>query len=177
MAVAQTLVVEKMETPIGDLLVVTDHEGALRAAHWLDYKYLVQTLLRRRYPQLAITIEPRPDRSTASRALEDYFKGNVKAVEGLPVAMGGTDFQRRVWNALRDIPAGETVSYSLLAARIGRPTAVRAVGHANGANIIDIVVPCHRVIGANGSLTGFGGGLDRKRWLLDHECKWVAGSV
>ena len=83
--------------------------------------------------------------------------------------MGGTDFQRSVWDALRTIPAGETLSYAALAERVGRPTAVRAVGLANGTNPIAVIVPCHRVIGSDSSLTGYGGGLDRKRWLLEHE--------
>ena len=90
----------------------------------------------------------------------------MKAIEGLSVVMRATEFQRRVWAALRAIPAGETISYG-----------VRAVGHANGANLIDIVVPCHRVVGTNCSLTGYGGGLERKRWLLDHERKWQVGSA
>jgi len=85
------------------------------------------------------------------------------------VQTAGTPFQRAVWRALREIPRGATESYSKLAQRIGRPTAVRAVGLANGSNPIGIVVPCHRVIGANGSLTGYGGGMERKRWLLEHE--------
>jgi methylated-DNA-[protein]-cysteine S-methyltransferase len=89
--------------------------------------------------------------------------------------LAGTPFQRSVWSALRRIPAGTTTSYGALAEHIERPTAVRAVGHANGANPISVVVPCHRVIGADGSLTGYGGGLDRKRWLLAHEGVAVAG--
>lgn len=177
MKATQTLLVERMETPVGLMLVVTDAENALRAVDWHDYEDLMRTLLRRQYPHAAFTIEPHPSRSSAARALTAYFDGDVEAIEGLSVAMGGTDFQRRVWAALRDIPAGGTISYGVLAERIGQPTAVRAVGHANGANLIDIVVPCHRVVGANRSLTGYGGGLERKRWLLDHERKWLAGSA
>jgi methylated-DNA-[protein]-cysteine S-methyltransferase len=103
------------------------------------------------------------------RALEAYFDGELSALDGLPVVMQGTEFQRAVWRTLRTIPCGRTMSYGELARRIGRPRAVRAVGLANGANPIGIVVPCHRVIGADGTLTGYGGGVDRKRWLLDHE--------
>jgi methylated-DNA-[protein]-cysteine S-methyltransferase len=102
-------------------------------------------------------------------ALAAYFAGSVNAIDGLPTATGGTEFQRMVWRALRQIPCGETISYATLARRIGRPAAVRAVGLANGANPISIVVPCHRVIGSDGSLTGYGDGLERKRWLLAHE--------
>jgi methylated-DNA-[protein]-cysteine S-methyltransferase len=115
-----------------------------------------------------------PARSSAARrivgALRRYFAGDVRAVDGIPVdPLGGTAFQRRVWRALRSIPAGTTVSYGTLAARVRAPKAVRAVGAANGANPVPIVLPCHRVIGADGSLTGYGGGLATKRWLLRHE--------
>jgi methylated-DNA-[protein]-cysteine S-methyltransferase len=103
------------------------------------------------------------------RAFEDYFAGDIRALERLPVETVGTAFQRKVWAALKRIPAGETRSYGQLAAAIGEPDAARAVGLANGQNPIAIVIPCHRVIGADGSLTGFGGGLPRKRWLLTHE--------
>jgi methylated-DNA-[protein]-cysteine S-methyltransferase len=109
-------------------------------------------------------------RPTAARlALEAYFEGDINAVANAPTATNGTDFQRMVWDELRRIPVGQTVSYGGLAAAIGRPKAVRAVGLANGANPIAIFVPCHRVIGADHSLTGYGGGLNRKRWLLQHE--------
>jgi methylated-DNA-[protein]-cysteine S-methyltransferase len=95
--------------------------------------------------------------------------GDIASLDGIPTESDGTPFQREVWAALRQIPAGETWSYGRLAAHIGRPAAVRAVGLANGANPIGVVVPCHRVIGASGGLTGYAGGLERKRWLLAHE--------
>jgi methylated-DNA-[protein]-cysteine S-methyltransferase len=101
--------------------------------------------------------------------LKAYFAGDIAAIEDIPAESGGTEFQRKCWKMLRKIPAGKTWSYNQLARRIGRPAAVRAVGAANGANPISVVVPCHRVIGADGSLTGYGGGLDRKLWLLRHE--------
>jgi len=104
----------------------------------------------------------------AARQLEAYFAGELRHFE-LPVQLDGTEFQRRVWSALVEIPYGETRSYGEIAAAIGRPGASRAVGLANGRNPIGIVVPCHRVVGADGSLTGYGGGLDRKRWLLELE--------
>ena len=103
--------------------------------------------------------------------MKRYFDGELAAINELPVRTAGTPFQRDVWRALREIPHGTTVSYGKLAKQIGRPNAVRAVGLANGSNPIGVVVPCHRVIGSNGSLTGYGGGIERKRWLLDHENK------
>jgi methylated-DNA-[protein]-cysteine S-methyltransferase len=106
--------------------------------------------------------------AAAREQLEAYFAGSLREFD-LPLAPAGTPFQLRVWEALRRIPFGETISYSVLARRIGAPDAVRAVGAANGRNPLPIIVPCHRVIGADGSLTGFGGGIERKRWLLDHE--------
>ena len=111
---------------------------------------------------------PDPVLDLARRELDAFFAGTLRAFT-VPVAPRGTDFQRRVWSALRTIPYGETTSYGAIASRIGARDAVRAVGAANGANPISIIIPCHRVIGANGSLTGFGGGLERKRFLLDLE--------
>lgn len=102
------------------------------------------------------------------RQLDEYFKGQRVSFD-LPLQLGGTEFQRMVWRELTTIPFGQTISYGELARRIGNPKAVRAVGAANGKNIINIVIPCHRVIGGNGKLTGYGGGLERKEWLLNHE--------
>ena len=104
----------------------------------------------------------------AKRQLQEYFDGTRREFS-LPLLPEGTPFQQMVWEALRDIPYGTTISYQELANRIGAEKAVRAVGAANGANPIPIIIPCHRVIGADGSLTGYGGGIERKRWLLDHE--------
>ena len=111
--------------------------------------------------------------AAAAAQLRAYFAGELREFD-LPLAFAGTDFQRSVWEHLRSIPYGETTTYAAIARAIGRPDAVRAVGAANGANPIPVVVPCHRVIGSNGSLTGFGGGIEVKRWLLDHEER-VAG--
>ncbi len=108
-------------------------------------------------------------RGAIRERLEAYFRGDLSALEEIEVEIGGTPFQHLVWEELRRIPVGETISYGELARRIGRPKAVRAVGAANGQNPIGLVVPCHRVIGADGSLTGYGGGLPRKEWLLAHE--------
>ena len=110
-------------------------------------------------------------------ALNAYFDGDIEALKQIETGVGGTPFQRAVWSALRAIPAGTTLSYGQLAAKLGRKSASRAVGAANGANPIPIVVPCHRVIGADGSLTGFASGLPRKRWLLDHEARWTERSL
>jgi methylated-DNA-[protein]-cysteine S-methyltransferase len=109
-----------------------------------------------------------------THAISSYFTGDLTAIDILPVQTGGTPFQREVWRALRTITCGATVSYAKLAGQIGRPAAVRAVGLANGSNPVGIVVPCHRVIGSNGSLTGYGGGMERKRWLLEHESPSIA---
>jgi methylated-DNA-[protein]-cysteine S-methyltransferase len=124
-------------------------------------------LLRIQYG--AYTMVDHSGNGTGVPALAAYFGGELDALADVPVKTEGTAFQRDVWNALRRIPAGATISYGQLAANVGRPTASRAVGLANGSNPISIVLPCHRVIGANGALTGYGGGIERKRWLLEHE--------
>lgn len=160
---------ETMESPIGTLLIVTDDEARLRALHWDDDAEALEEKLRRRYGSTCTLRRENAPPSKARQALAAYFEGDLRATESIAVAPAGTEFQRDVWAALRAIPAGQTMSYGRLAAKIGRPKAMRAVGLANGANPIGIVVPCHRVIGADSSLTGFGGGLDRKRWLLSHE--------
>ena len=166
---APTFLLERVPTPLGEMLVVTDEQGLLRALDWHDHEARMRELMRRQYPgepaQLRDTTHP----STATQAMQAYFDGDIAVIHRLEVATGGTDFQRQVWIALRGIPDGETISYGALAQRIGKPAAVRAVGLANGANPISIVLPCHRVIGSNRSLTGYGGGLARKQWLLQHE--------
>ena len=148
--------VRRIQTPIG-LLKLTASESALTG--------------------VLLNARGRPDRSTPSgllaeteRQLRAYFSGTLETFD-LPIALSGTSFQCEVWTMLRYIPFGETCSYAELADRIGRPKAMRAVGAANGQNPIPIVIPCHRVIGADGSLTGFGGGLKMKAWLLNHEQK------
>jgi len=116
-----------------------------------------------------VTIHECEDPGGVASRLERYFRGDLQALEEVAVDPGGTDFQRDVWLKLREIPAGRTWSYADLARAVGRPAAVRAVGAANGANPIPLVLPCHRVIGTDGRLTGYGGGLPRKEWLLHHE--------
>jgi methylated-DNA-[protein]-cysteine S-methyltransferase len=162
----------RMPTPIGGALVATDDEGRLRVFEWEDYADRMQSLLDRFYGAgRAQLVEGGPTKAAKPilDRLKAYFAGDVGAIDAIAAESAGTDFQRKVWKTLREIPAGETWSYSRLAKRIGRPEAVRAVGFANGANPISVVVPCHRVIGSNGSLTGYGGGLERKAWLLRHE--------
>lgn len=159
------------------MLLVTDAQERVCAADWLDKEPRMLALLRRYYRSTPFRLLDRPSPSSGRRALEAYFEGERTAINGLTVATtAGTDFQRKVWGALREIPLGEVVSYSALAGRIGHSNASRAVGLANGSNPISIIVPCHRVIGANASLTGYGGGLERKQWLLAHEGVSLAGS-
>jgi methylated-DNA-[protein]-cysteine S-methyltransferase len=161
------LILDKIVAPIGPFLIATDDAGVLRAVDfWADEAGL-RRLLARQYGEVPVETGQAP--APIRRAFDDYFAGDLAALDRVPVATVGTAFQRKVWAALRTIPAGETRSYGQLAAEIGEPKAMRAVGLANGQNPIAIVIPCHRVIGADGSLTGFGGGLPRKRWLLGHE--------
>lgn len=164
-----TFTLERMETPLGQMLLVSDEQQRLRALDWFDYDDRMHELMRQQYKGATVELRETSLGSVAAQAMRDYFDGDITAPDKLEIATSGTDFQRQVWAALRDIPAGQTISYLELATRIGRPKAVRAVGLANGANPISIVVPCHRVIGSNSTLTGYGGGLHRKRWLLEHE--------
>ena len=160
---------DTLATPIGKLVLICDEDGRLRATDWTDYDQRMHRLLARQYGQDHFTLTPAQRPSSLTAAIAAYFDGDIRAIDSLPVATEGTAFQKSVWQALRVIPAGQTISYGELAMRLGKPAAVRAVGLANGANPIGVVVPCHRVIGANGSLTGYGGRLERKRWLLNHE--------
>ena len=163
----ETLTLDRVATPVGEVLLVTDGEGAVRALDFADHEARMTRLLARHAPGAVVTEGRAPE--AVRRAVEAWFAGDLTALDGLTVRTGGTAFQRTVWAALRTIPAGETRSYGQLAAAIGSPRAVRAAGLANGQNPIAVIVPCHRVIGANGALTGYAGGLERKRWLLDHE--------
>ena len=163
-----------MATPIGVALVVSDEMGRLRAFDWADRESDMARLLRLHYGALVPEVGGAPEAVTG--ALRRYFEGDVGELATIEWRTGGTAFQRTVWTGLTTIPAGETLSYRGLAARVGCPTAIRAVGAANGANPISVVLPCHRVIGSNGSLTGYGGGIERKRWLLHHEERLFAVS-
>jgi methylated-DNA-[protein]-cysteine S-methyltransferase len=163
------LLVDPIQPPIGEMVIVADHDGNLRALDWTDHEARMRRLLRLHYGEHGFTLESARHPNGLTDAIRSYFAGELSAIDTLPVETGGTVFQRDVWRALRGVPCGSTISYAKLAERIGRPAAVRAVGLANGSNPIGTVVPCHRVIGCNGSLTGYGGGIERKRWLLQHE--------
>jgi methylated-DNA-[protein]-cysteine S-methyltransferase len=158
---------ETFATPTGPMLLVTDADDNVRALDWEDHTDRLNHLMR--LYEGPVRLEARPAPSPTRRAMEAYFAGDLRAIDALPAKTGGTSFQREVWAALRTIPTGQTTTYGRLATRLGRPKAMRAVGMANGANPISIIVPCHRVIGADSSLTGYGGGIERKRWLLRHE--------
>jgi methylated-DNA-[protein]-cysteine S-methyltransferase len=166
---AMQLLIDRIDTPIGEMLIVADRDGNLRAIDWTDHEERMRRLLRLHYGENGFRLERACNPNGLTVGICSYFAGEIAAIDTLPVKTAGTLFQREVWRALRTIPGGATVSYAKLAEQIGRPTAVRAVGLANGSNPIGIVVPCHRVIGSNGSLTGYGGGIERKRWLLKHE--------
>lgn len=158
---------DRLASPLGEILLVTDADGAVRALDFHDHVPRLLRLLRLQQGPVDLAEGAAP--AGIRQALEAYFAGELAALTTLPLLSGGTAFQRQVWTALLDIPPGATASYAALAARLGRPTATRAVGAANGANPIAILVPCHRVVGARGALTGYGGGLWRKQWLLAHE--------
>lgn len=166
------LLYDQVDSPLGPFTLVADGGGRLIAAGWTDdatdgrMAGRLRILAKRPDAELVRASNP----GGLSIALAAYFGGNLAAIEKVAIAEStGTPFQRAVWRALRSIPCGESRSYGDIARAIGRPSAVRAVGMANGSNPICIVVPCHRVIGSNGKLVGYGGGVERKRWLLAHE--------
>lgn len=163
----ETFSLDRMETPIGMALLVTDADGALRALDWEDYEPRMKELLRLQYGTVILKDARAPHDLRA--ALAGYFKGDLDRLNAIKWRVAGTPFQRKVWTALPTVRLGETMSYGRLAVRLGVPKAMRAVGHANGSNPISVVLPCHRLIGADGSLVKYGGGLERKRWLLVHE--------
>jgi methylated-DNA-[protein]-cysteine S-methyltransferase len=158
---------DRLQTPIGIALLVTDADGFLRALDWEDYAPRMRQLLRLHHGAVVLNEARAPNEMRA--ALSGYFKGDLDRLSAIQWRVAGTPFQRKVWTALATISVGTTMSYGALAARLGAPRAMRAVGHANGSNPISVVVPCHRLIGAGGSLVKYGGGLERKRWLLKHE--------
>jgi methylated-DNA-[protein]-cysteine S-methyltransferase len=163
----ETFTLDRLQTPIGTALLVSDADGVLRALDWEDYEPRMRGLLRLHYGAVELKQASAP--RTVTAALSKYFRGDIEALAAIPWRVAGTAFQRKVWTALPQIPVGKTLSYGALAAQLGAPRAMRAVGHANGSNPISVVVPCHRLIGADGSLVKYGGGLERKRWLLAHE--------
>ncbi len=162
----QQLEVATMDSPVGPLMVGARAGRTCLVAFAADADGVVGRLERHVGPMERIDD---PDPAGAVSILDRYFAGDVAAIDELELDAIGTEFQQSVWRALRGIPVGETTSYGEIAATIGAPGAVRAVGSANGANPMVVIVPCHRVVRSDGSLGGYGGGLDRKRWLLAHE--------
>ncbi len=163
----RVMFLERRGTPLG--VSILTHDGwQVYNIEFEDRAERREALLRKYIPE-AVWRETN-ELSPFGEALERYFEGELEAIDDLPVATDfGTPFQKKVWTALRKIPAGETLSYGTMASMLGHPGAARAVGHANGQNPISIIVPCHRLVGADGSLVHYGGGIERKRWLLAHE--------
>jgi len=164
--VAVNLLRDDIDSPIG-VIAIAASEGRLVALDFGESATRLETDLAARYG--GAQLERRRDPFGVSRRIEAYLAGDLGALDTIEVDPGGTPFQRQVWTALRRVPAGRTITYAEMARTIGRPTAQRAVGAANGRNPVSIVIPCHRMVGTDGTLTGYGGGLARKRWLLQHE--------
>ena len=169
---AEIFFFDSVKSPIGELVLAADAGGSLRFTWFETGNERWRASLSRRYPDIAL--ERKRDPFGFVSALKTYFDGDIFVLDSLPVSFAGTPFQLKVWKALRKIPGGTTTSYGALAKKIGEPSAMRAVGLANGSNPVGVVVPCHRVVGSDGSLTGYGGGLPRKRWLLAHEARHTA---
>jgi methylated-DNA-[protein]-cysteine S-methyltransferase len=162
----KNLLIDKIPSPLGVLLIVSDGER-LCALDYADYEQRMLKLLRARYALAPLRNAKNP--GGVSHLIRSYLAGDVSCIDAIPINTSGTPFQQQVWSALRAIPPGTVMTYGEMAEKLGRPTAYRAVGMTNALNPIAIVVPCHRLVGANGSLTGYAGGLERKRWLLAHE--------
>lgn len=162
-----TFNLDRLPTPVGAALLIFDDDGALRAFDWDDNARRIRELLRRQYG--AVILEEKDAPAALRTALTGYFKGDLDCLADVAWRIAGTPFQQKVWSALAKIPVGRTMSYGAMAAQLAAPNAMRAVGHANGANPISVVLPCHRLIGSDGKLVKYGGGLERKRWLLRHE--------
>ena len=170
------LLAQWIESPLGAILALADDNG-VHVFDWVDRRGLEREIVRlRAKTKFVILPGSHPVLDQARREIEEYFAGKRK-IFTVACAHRGTDFQQHVWAELLKIPAGETRSYADIANRIGKPKAVRAVARATGDNFRGIIIPCHRVIGSDGSLTGYGGGLARKQWLLDHEQKWQVSST
>ncbi|MFE8119112.1 methylated-DNA--[protein]-cysteine S-methyltransferase [Brenneria goodwinii] len=165
----QVFWLDTLPTPIGELMIVADENNCLRAVEWREYEEKLYRVLNSSYKNDPFRLQPCHNPGGLTDDLQHYFAGDLSIIETISVAAIGTEFQQQVWRELRQIPCGEITTYGELASRLGRPSAARAVGMANGSNPISIVVPCHRVIGANGALTGYAGGVHRKQWLLTHE--------
>jgi methylated-DNA-[protein]-cysteine S-methyltransferase len=157
---------DDIDSPIG-LIAIAAAAGRLLSLEFGESVTRMEHGLPTRYPGVRLVRQRNP--FGMSRRIAAYLAGDLDALDAIDVDAGGTPFQRQVWTALRRIPAGRTITYAEMARAIGRPTAQRAVGAANGRNPVSIVIPCHRMVGTDGTLTGYGGGLARKRWLLEHE--------
>jgi methylated-DNA-[protein]-cysteine S-methyltransferase len=157
---------DRIATPIGDMILVA-RDGTVLLLEFEEAEDRITREMKARF--MDYDLQSTPDPFGISSAITDYFSGKLQAIDNLLADGGGTAFETRVWNELRRIPCGETISYGELAKRIDNKNAMRAVGLANGKNPIAVIVPCHRVIGKDGSMTGYGGGLHRKEWLLKHE--------
>jgi methylated-DNA-[protein]-cysteine S-methyltransferase len=164
-----TLLEDKIITPLGPLWIICDEQYHLRAVEWEEHSDRMVQLLGLHYGVSGYQRRACTNPDGLSDKLRDYFDGDLAVIEKLPTATAGTAFQREVWQTLRTIACGQIMHYGQLADQLGRPGAARAVGAANGSNPISIVVPCHRVIGRNGTMTGYAGGVSRKEWLLRHE--------
>ncbi|RFB03923.1 methylated-DNA--[protein]-cysteine S-methyltransferase [Parvularcula marina] len=161
------LIRELIDTPVGPITLITQSDGTVRMLEFTEKRDREEIHLKRHFGDAEI--RDGKTSGPARKAVEAYFNGDIAAIDTLTTDAAGTEFQTKVWATLRTIPAGETWSYGDLAGAVGSPKAFRAVGSANGANPIAIIVPCHRVIATGGKLGGYGGGLDRKKWLLAHE--------
>src|SRR5262245_53998948 len=164
---SETFSRDRLTTPIGAILLVTDDDGVLRGLDFEDHESRLNGLLRLQYGVFALKNGRAP--KAMRSALSAYFDGEFASLKTVAWRIAGTPFQRKVWTALPRIPAGKTMSYGALAAKLGSPNAMRAVGHANGSNPISVVIPCHRLIAADGSLVQYGSGRERKSLLLSHE--------
>ena len=160
------LLIDRIDSAIGTILLVSDGES-LCALDYADYEERLKRLLLRHYHEYHLRAVVNPQ--GFSNRIRAYLAGDLGSLNSIPVNTGGTPFQHQVWSTLRTIPPGTVLAYGEMASRLGKPTSYRAVGMTNALNPIAIVVPCHRLVGANGALTGYAGGLERKRWLLQHE--------
>ena len=168
-----------VNTPLGEMLALDSGDGLCALEFTGPRKRLprLEARLKRHFPPHEIVDRETPTIKKTRKWLDAYFAGKSADISALTLDMHGAEFEKRVWTALCAIPPGATTSYGAIAKALGSVGASRAVGMANGANPIAIVVPCHRVVGSDGSLTGYGGGLDRKTWLIDHERRWRADTL
>ncbi len=165
-AMDRTVGLATIDSPVGTLTIAAQGSSVC-LVHFGPATARVRASLGTWYPGMDVASSADP--GGAVSVLRRYFRGDLESLDEIEVDLHGTPFQQAVWMGLRSVKAGSTLSYAELAERVGSPAAVRAVGAANGANPVAVILPCHRIIGSNGSLTGYGGGLERKRWLLDHE--------